>query len=214
MNNQENNKDIRKVSDILLSLEQQIILLIKMISNNDMNNKLVLDRLNKLISLNDSNVSGGSKSNGSMEVEKSPILPSVEPSIEINKEPIKSRKRNITQIKNSEDNVSYEQTANHMEKEKSSKTGKIPVGQRVTDHNGKDLFMADVLITNINTGDTHKCKTNAVGKWQAYLEVGKYYVAISKIIDPNTLNKIESLQEIEIKPEMKSLQLPIIFIKR
>lgn len=197
-------KETRKVSDILLSLEEKIILLIKTISANDMNNKLILDRLNKLLAQ-------GNQNTISPKVETKPAEPvkvvhSAQPLLEVSEEPVKPRKQFSLQ-------PIEEVATEKVKKEKSA--SKIPVGQRVTDNNGKDLFMADVVITDLDTNEVvTKVKTNAVGKWQAYLSSGRYSVNITKIVDPNTLHKIESLQEIEVTPQAKSLQLPVIIIKR
>lgn len=199
-------KETRNATDILLSLEEKILLLIKTISAHDMNNKLILDRLNKLLAQNQ----GALPVVTSSKVETKPVEPPKvvqpsPPSLKVSEEPVKPRKQFTMQP--------LEGLAE--EKTKKDKSSKIPVGQRVTDNNGKDLFMADVVITDLETNDiVTKVKTNAVGKWQAYLSVGKYSVHISKIVDPNTLHKIESLQEIDINPQAKSLQLPVIIIKR
>jgi hypothetical protein len=198
-------KDTRKVSDVLLSLEEKVLLLIKTVAANDLNNKLILDRLNKLLS------QGNEGSAVPLKVETKPaepvkvIVPPT-PMVEVSDEPIKPRKQFTMQP--------IEEFAPAKNK-KDKSASKIPVGQRVTDNNGKDLFMADVVITDLDTNEiVTKAKTNAVGKWQAYLSVGNYSVHISKIVDPNTLHKIESMQEIEITPQAKSLQLPVIIIKR
>jgi len=206
--------DLRKASDVLISLEEKVLTLIKAVSANDMNNKLILDRLNKLLAkptavpeqlptamtmpsvTADVTRSGASKifsPPSPMEVSQAPII----------------NKKNIIQVEPlvKETKVSTQATQLNLPK--------IPVGQRITDNKGKDLFMADVIITNLDTKEViNKSKTNAVGKWQTYLSVGRYSISITKITDSVTFNKIESLQEIEITPQMKSLQLPIAIIKR
>lgn len=203
MSDIEATKDTRKVSDVLLSLEEKIILLTKTVAANDLNNRLILDRLNKLL--------GNEGNTVPLKVETKPAEPVkvvVPPAsmVEVSDEPIKPRKQFTMQP--------IEEVA-PVKNKKDKSVSKIPVGQRVTDNNGKDLFMADVVITDLDTNEViTKVKTNAVGKWQAYLSVGNYSVHISKIIDPNTLHKIESMQEIEITPQAKSLQLPVIIIKR
>jgi hypothetical protein len=204
--------NIRKVSDILLSLEEKILTLTKTVAANDMNNKLILGNLNKLLAKSIEPVISGKMPSVTADTDNKretpqPVL------LEVNKNPPIVNKRQII-TKPEVTPVSFElPTPTHVRADE--KKSKIPVGQRITDNKGKDLFMADVLVTNLETNEVvNKSKTNAVGKWQTYLPVGKYSVHISKITDSTTLNKIESLQEIEITPQMKSLQLPIAIIKR
>jgi hypothetical protein len=205
MTDTEVTKDPRKVSDILLSLEEKVLQLIKTVAANDLNNRLILDRLNKLLA------QGVETNTGPLKVETKPAEPAKivvppTPVVEVSDEPIRPRKQFTMQP--------IEEVA-PVKNKKEKSVSKIPVGQRVTDNNGKDLFMADVVITDLDTNEVvTKAKTNAVGKWQAYLSVGNYSVHISKIVDSNTLHKIESMQEIEITPQAKSLQLPVIIIKR
>jgi hypothetical protein len=198
------NKDQRKVTDIISSLEDKVVLLIKTIAANDMNNKLILDRLNKLLNQS-STPSAAPDSKPAPQAPKVASPVATQPIIEVSKEPVRFRKQPPPAPSVSDKKES---------KSGDSSQGKVPVGQRVTDNTGKDLFMADVQITNLETDELIKVKTNAVGKWQSYLGVGNYSVHISKVIDSNTLAKLESLQEIEVTPQMKSLQLPIIIIKR
>jgi hypothetical protein len=203
---------VRKVSDILLSLEEKILILTKTVAANDMNNKLILGNLNKLLAKTPEPIMSGKMPSVTADTDNKvqtsqPVL------LEINKNsPIVNKRQIITKP---EVPSTPSELPVHTHTRMDEKKSKIPVGQRITDNKGKDLFMADVLVTNLETNEVvNKSKTNAVGKWQTYLPVGKYSVHISKIIDSTTLNKIESLQEIEITPQMKSLQLPIAIIKR
>ena len=197
------NTEQRKISDIILSLEEKVLTLIKIVAANDLNNKLILDRLNKMLTQSTLTATPVSP----QQEPENKIIQNIQTPIEISKAPIATRRT----VANAQ-----EEEPSEKKKKSISNTGasKIPVGQRITDHTGKDLFMADVLITNVETDETSKCKTNAGGKWQAYLPIGKYTVYVSKIIDPTTKNKIECLQEIEITPQMKALHLPIAIIKR
>lgn len=194
------NSSDRKATDILIALEEKVLLLTKVVAANDMNNKLILDRLNKLLLISSGTQTPISNVQKSSEVTQDRISVSGAPPLEISDTPTTvSRRQSIPDDKplSSDKNLS-----------------RIPVGQRITDSNGKDLFMADVVITNVVTNEIlNKSKTNAVGKWQAYLPIGKYAVHVIKT-DHSTMNKIESLQEIEITPQMKSLQLPVAIIKR
>ena len=55
-----------------------------------------------------------------------------------------------------------------------------PVQQRVTDAQGKSLFMCDVQVFD-NKGElVHKTRTNGVGKWSAALKPSTYKVNVKK----------------------------------
>lgn len=188
----------RKATEVILSVEEKLDLVIKTVSSQNHLIKLVLDRLNALVK--QSGVNPGIVKEVPVEPQPPTKVEVVAPYVETSKEPVKLRRNTPSILPANE------------EKENISK---IPVGQRVTDQNGKDLFMADVLITNLSTGETfNKIKTNAQGKWQMLLFPGKYSVLISKIVDPNTLSKIENLQEIEIPTKQKTFQLPNAIIQR
>jgi len=90
---------------------------------------------------------------------------------------------------------------------------KVPVMQRITDHTGKDLFMANITISTMDNEEVVKVKTNAAGKWQAQLRPGKYIVDMVKT-DTATKNKIEGKQEITIHDSNSPITLPIAIIKR
>jgi hypothetical protein len=96
---------------------------------------------------------------------------------------------------------------------KGDKDSKVPVVQRITDNTGKDLFMAEVIVMNANKELIAKTKTNAAGKWQAYLKPGKYSVNIVKT-DTATKNKLEAMQDITVSNSDKTITLPVMIIKR
>lgn len=166
----------RKTGDVLLSLENKIDTALKMIQTVDMNHKLILDRLNRLVSV----TSIGNK----------PVLPS---------HPIPS----ITApIISSPDTV------------KKSSSKKITVGQNVVDASGKPVFLAEVIISDLENSDIYRAKTSTAGKWSSHLPMGKFSLKISKVTDLNSMNKIELTQEIQILDSMKSLQLPVAILKK
>lgn len=188
----------RKASDILLSLEEKVNNLIKIVSVYDLNIKLVADRVNKIYSYIE-------------EVKKSqeePIQPEnddfklytqPEHIISISEEPIVTKRTPIPEVSRSEPDTTSEK--------------KVPVSQRITDNTGKDVFMAEVSIFNSNKELVIKTKTNAVGKWQAYLKPGPYSIAIVKT-DTATKKKIETLQEIVVPNSNVIFILPVAMIKR
>lgn len=194
-----NSNELRKVSDVLFSIEEKLITLMGTLSVQDMNNKLILDRLNKLL-----NQQNGVPINFISSVAQTQKTMISNPStVELSEKAIVPRKQ-----------LSGLQVLPPEDKKKISGS-KIPVVQRVTDNHGKDVFMADVIVMDSLTKEVlSKSQTNVAGKWQANLPVGKYAVIVSKVVDPSTLHKIELNQEIEISSTMKSLQLPVAIIKR
>lgn len=227
-NKQDN--EVRKMSDILLSLEEQVKLLVKTISANDLNNKLILDRLNKLVATPLPSVVVAPPPPPS--ATKEPVVYSISPSMsDVNKAvlvPRKSPEPKPTPVKKTDvakpivtsRSVVAGPAQNTRPVAKATKSsngeqGKIPVSQRVIDQNGKDIFLVDIVITDTATGEiAAKSKTSAAGKWYAYLGDGTYTVHMSKVINPETEHKIESRQQIEVNTEQKALQLPTATINR
>lgn len=91
--------------------------------------------------------------------------------------------------------------------------GIIPVEQRVVDKNAKTVFLADVEIFNLDSGEqVSKSKTNGTGKWMAALPVGIYKVTIKKL-ESLTRERVESVQTIEVDGTQSPLKLPMVIIK-
>jgi hypothetical protein len=185
----------RKATDILISLESKINLLIQTISVYDMNSKLMLDRINYIYNYI-KNFDNNTQDN--TVIDKEPIAITAEHVITEATEPRKSV-RQIPQQQVAEQNIASDK--------------KVPIVQRITDHTGKDLFMAEVSVLNLNKELVFKTKTNAVGKWMANLKPDRYIVNIVKT-DTTTKNKIEATQEINIANSNSVLTLPVMIIKR
>lgn len=192
--------DERKATDILLSIEQQVALLNGKVNLYEHNGKLVLDRLNKLLIY----VEGAQKEEAQVAqeaIDNAPV-PSIPPEqvVEIAKEPLSPRRGGRQEV------VQTQQS--------SSSDKKIPVIQRITDHMGKDIFMADITITDSTTETiAHKTKTNALGKWQALLKPGHYKVDMVKV-DAATKAKVEAHQDITVSESNTTITLPVAIIKR
>lgn len=91
--------------------------------------------------------------------------------------------------------------------------GIVPVEQRVVDRNGKSVFLADVEIIDVATGEqVSKSRTTATGKWMAALPLGNYKVIIRKL-ESLTREKIESVQTIKVDGSEAPLRLQMIIIK-
>lgn len=92
-------------------------------------------------------------------------------------------------------------------------TGQIPVTQRCVDKNGKSIFLANVEIVDLSTGQNiFKGRTNATGKWMASLGIGGYRVTIRKL-ESVTKEKIEAVQDITVDGSKSRVELPMLIIK-
>lgn len=90
----------------------------------------------------------------------------------------------------------------------------IPTRQRVVDHNGKSIYLADVEIIDMSTMQSfYKTRTNGTGKWLASLPVGNFRVLISKR-EAIGSGKLESSQEFMVDGSISPLDLDMVIIKK
>jgi hypothetical protein len=91
--------------------------------------------------------------------------------------------------------------------------GIVPVEQRVVDRNGKSVFLADVEIVDLSSGEqVSKSRTNGTGKWMAALPLGQYRVTIRKL-ESITREKVEAIQTIDVDGTESPLKLQMVIIK-
>jgi hypothetical protein len=91
--------------------------------------------------------------------------------------------------------------------------GSVPTQQRITDRNGKSVFLADVEIIDLaNMESVTKTRTNGTGKWQASLPLGEYKVIIKKF-ESLTKQKVEVAQTIRVDGTQSPLELEMMIIK-
>jgi hypothetical protein len=89
----------------------------------------------------------------------------------------------------------------------------VPTQQRCVDKNGKSIFLADVQITDMITGQPYfKTRTNGTGKWMASLPVGEYRVLIRKQ-GSSLKDKVEAIQDVHVDGSKSPLELPMLIIK-
>lgn len=211
----------RKASDVLLSLEVKINNLTKIISVYDMNIKLILDRVNKVYNYieklqNEMQAETSETQNNDVSFQDHEVVQSSGDNlITVTENPIGHRRTSRPDTYVRKDSAaSSDAEPNYTNAPKdSSSDKKIPVIQRVTDPTGKDLFMAEVTILNDQKELVLKTKTNAAGKWQAYLKPGMYVVNIVKT-DTATKKKFEALQDITVNDSSTILTLPTAIIKK
>ena len=89
----------------------------------------------------------------------------------------------------------------------------IPVMQRVVDKTGKSIFLASVIVVDMDTGaETVKTKTNPIGHWSATLPVGTYKVSIKKEAGIGK-DKVEAMQDLRVTSDQSKIDLPMLIIK-
>lgn len=89
----------------------------------------------------------------------------------------------------------------------------VNVEQRIVNREGKSVFLADVEVFNIDSGEkVHKSRTNGTGKWMASLPFGKYRVVIRKR-EPVTKANIEVNQEVVVDGTESPLKLQMMIFK-
>lgn len=216
----------RKASDILLALETKVETLMKLVYNQDMLLKLIADRTNKMYSYIDElqkeykeaqiqnsqdddedqddqkiiNISNEHQITEAKErVGQSRIVPRAGPNAPM---PPQSP---ILAIPNQQPAPKPQQTPGNDKK--------VPVMQRVSDHTGKDIYMATVVITDESGHEIHKTKTNAVGKWQAQLKPAPYNIKITKT-DTATKKVLETIQKITVNNSNTMITLPVVIMNR
>lgn len=199
----------RKATEILLSLESKMETMIKVMSTYDMTIKILLDRVNKMHSYINS-LQEEMIQEQLQKTKEEQFRPYDEPKriFDINQDDaIPESNAPIANIRSSRTNTLP------VEKQTENSEKKVPVTQRITDSNGKDLFIADVSVMTKNNELVVKAKTNTVGKWQAHLKPGDYIINVVKV-DAATKKKIEAMQEITIPPTNGIFTLPTAIIKR
>lgn len=89
----------------------------------------------------------------------------------------------------------------------------INVEQRIVNREGKSVFLADVEVFNIDSGEkVYKSRTNGTGKWVAPLPIGKYRVVVRKR-EPVTKANLEINQEVVVDGSESPLRLQMMIFK-
>lgn len=215
----------RKASDILLSIEDKMNSLIKSMSVYDLNTKLMLSRINSIYAYieqlkAEAELQPDQIDQGTIQVVAQEAIPitdvptkdrrigRVEPPVQIPQRPATPQ-----QMQTQAQPVPVQTPQNKKVNVPVSSDRKVPVVQQLKYSTGGDVFMAEVSVANQDNELVHKTKTNAIGKWQAHLKPGKYYVSVVKT-DTTTKKKIEALQELTIPNSEGTVNLPPAIIKK
>jgi hypothetical protein len=245
----------RKASDILLNLETKIESLTKIISAQELNIRILSNKLNALMQSIDKMVVAPKisvetafapiptvsmfQSNPILDPERQiPILSEGSLPLEISPQGFRRSSRPETfqgddsYLKKPETLVKFPvqipdvvvpvqatikqpvapQTTHTKATKQIRDTQNIPVEQRIVDKNGKSVFLANVEITNNDTGvEVSKTRTNGTGKWMASLPVGTYKVIVRKG-ESLTKEKVESVQDVIVDGTTSPLTLRTMII--
>jgi hypothetical protein len=87
----------------------------------------------------------------------------------------------------------------------------IPTTQRIVNGHGKSIYLADVEITNTETGEVKKTRTSAMGKWTAPLPIGTYSVMVRKT-DTASQKEMKVIQTIRVDGKQSPFEAPQLII--
>jgi hypothetical protein len=230
----------RKASDIILELENKIDILLGLCRTQDLNIKILSNKLNSVMELLN-------KKENKITIEtvntstSTPVIPiSAESTLPMESFPKGFRRNsrpetyegdnsylpNVEEVKfpvQLPNKPAEVVIPNHIAKptskpvsippeiEKQVVRQAIPVTQRVIDKNAKSIFLADVEIVD-DKNSTVKTRTKGNGKWEAILSPGNYKVIIRKR-ESLTKEKLESSQDIVVDGSVSPLELPILTMK-
>ena len=211
----------RKASDILLSLEDSVKRLTKIVEAQSLNIKILTNALQKLANnelvVDDLNLNSTIvlPTNSMLSPDKEEAFIDSEFNVQEDKSPNGFRRTSRSSSEDAEvvkTNIPATLTETKNPVIDNSGANKIPIVQRVVDKSGKSLFLAQVDIFDLNSKLVAKVKTNTNGKYQAQLPPGKYKVEISKF-EPMTKTKLEAAQSITIDPNVSIVELPVLIVK-
>lgn len=223
--NKENEDSSRKLSDVIISIEGKLDSLIKLFTQLNFNTSLILDRSNKtqiFLSKMEKQLESEGMLSSTVPDDKSTVNSIENPITVADKNEgtrRTSRSESYVPTTVNQNNIPVISPEPVISKEAFLQVNnedivkKVPVVQRITDQEGKDLYMASVQVLDQNGKEILKTTTNAVGKWQGYLPSGNFNVKIQKI-DAASKNKIEDVRSVVIPNTNKTFTLPVAIIRR
>ena len=195
-------QQIRKASDILVSLEKKIDMMNRITAGQDLNSKLMLDRLNRICVL----LEGISQFSQPSVTEPIVALEDVQDAeSEAIVDPIVVE-TNPTGFRRTARPESYPTT-----EEFASQDKVVAVAQKITWNDGKPALMAEIEIRDQERNLVAKSRTNTGGKWQAPLKPGNYTVVALKRESGNR-KRMEYKGEFTVEPGQR-LELPEAILK-
>jgi len=227
----------RKASEVILSLENKVDILLGLVRSLDLNIKVLSNKLNQLLAKQETSspkivveaanvaLPALSSFNSERDVLISPEDSSL---MEVNPKGFRRTSRPETfsgddiYLNRESKEAPKAEAIVPRPKDKPSNTPKsvpntsppasiVATMQRII-RGGKSVFMADVEITNMTTGKVEKSRTNAVGKWNAPLQPGGYRIVVRKQ-EIASKEKFEIEQNIQIDGKQSPLELPPLIVK-
>jgi len=227
----------RKATDILLELESKLNLILEISKNQDLNLKLLSNKINILSSKIDDNIKSAIKIDNvgtdaiesqinnaflstpydlSLKVDDSPSdgfrRTSRPETFSKNNKSAQTLQKNVVINENVQDIIFQSPKNEKVEKETSQSFGAIPVVQRIVDKNSKSVFLADVEVKSSSGEIVIKTRTNGTGKWVGSLNPGTYKVMVKKR-ESISKQQLECVKEIKISESKDTLILEDIVLK-
>lgn len=199
--------EVRKASDILLNLESKVEISSKDIKTLALSINILSNRVNQVIEL----LNILSNATNDIPTSTTKPMPQIHASIPVASE--NSLKLDDYSKKDNFPRTQRQETFAPTKTTSTTPTGKIATTQRITDNTGKAILLANVEITDKNSGSVvHKGRTDGVGKWHAVLPLGQYLVHITK---SEALNKakIDVSQNLVVDGSQSIMNLPVMIIK-
>jgi hypothetical protein len=201
----------RKISDVVLSIEGKLDKLLGLFRNIDNNNKIIIDKINKLgqPKINKKYETDGTQINlkdkdfvGAIPGMSTPDSMFATPAQE-NIDDLLSPNRELL-----EETVPKGIRRDLRKPVDPKKNKKITVSQQILLPDGKGVFLAGVEISDAAGEIIKQTRTNAKGRWMAPLLAGEYMVHILKRQNETLKVPIELRYKITIPESEKPLELP------
>jgi hypothetical protein len=203
----------RKASDIIVALEDKVNTLLQSMSVYNLNQKLILDRVNRIYNyIAELEAQAAQTAPPPQPTDKDIVQSSAEHVITVAESPTGVRRTARSEAYTTPTPQPPIQDVQRKPEQPGSNK-KVPVTQRITDGKGKDLFMAEVNIFDEQKKPVQKTKTNPNGKWQAHLTPGRYHVHIVKT-NTATKEKIEAWQALDVPNADAVVTLPTAVIQK
>lgn len=204
--------DDRKATDILLIIESDVKEILAYVRNNDLNYRLILERL-RLLSEGASKAPLAISPPSLVSGDTKPVPLSAGPFIQSSDLKEKIRKA-MEEASLQDDNVKFQDL--EVENSQSGKRRgtrvqinaekQVSVQQKIVDSDGKNVFMAKVEIFDEQGNLAKQTKTNQTGKWLAQLLPGRYSVTITKA-GTATKSPVESTYSVLIPVQETNCEL-------
>jgi len=171
--------DERKATDVLLEIESKVNETIAIVRNTDLKIAIILDKLNKQLLIKQPNDTSNISFPTYQPTTTSPFdaAPDLKAKLQFA----------LEEAQRDEQLASKPTVDTHQEGKRRNlrfhgdvQSRQIPVQQRILYADGKNVYMANVDILDIENKLVKQTKTNQVGKWLASLSPGDYQVNVFK----------------------------------